>query len=210
MIRHGCAVLWLLASLVVACGEDTASSSSPGPSSATDATTSDNLSDGAVAQQCEDGSVELRFVVDDTANKSYGAGEMIWTGSFTWDEPSNTLAYATSWLPEEGPYPPLFDDGPRSTGGHEPEGSAAGDHVWGVSVCYVIEQTRTLSYGLLNDDLRWIWDGPNGSLEVTQDAQGVIEVPGMTLAAHGDRDFRLMLQLDDLHSDYQGSITTDD
>ena len=210
MSRLGYGVLWLVISLVAACGEDSSSSGGSEPAPSTDVVASDGASDGGVVGGCEAGAVELTLVVDDTANKTYGDGELIWTGSFAWDETSNTLAYATSWLPEEGPYPPLFDDGPRSSGGHEPEGSSPGDHIWGVSVCYVIEQTRTLSYGLLNDDLRWIWEGPNGTIEVTQDATGLIAVPGMTIAEHGDRDFRLMLQLDALHSDYQGSITTDD
>lgn len=210
MIRHACAALWLFTCLLGACGEDTSSSGEPGPSPSADAVGSDALLEdgGTPAAGCADGSVGLRFMVDDTANKTYGPGELIWTGSFAWDEASNTLAYATSWLPEEGPYPPLFDDGPRSAGGHEPEGSVAGDHVWGIAVCYVAEQTRTLSYGLLNDELRWIWEGPNGTIEVAEEAEGTLDVPGMAIAAHGDRDFRLMLQLDELHSDYQGSITT--
>jgi hypothetical protein len=166
--------------------------------------------DVSLSQGCPAGAVTLNFVVDDTANQTYGGAELIWTGSFAFDATTNHIVFATSWLPEEGPYPGLFDDGPRSDGGHEPPGSTAGDHIWGTSVCYVAEQSRTLSYGVLNGDFRWIWTGPNGLLDVAEGAGGSVDVPGMTLGAHGDRDFRLFLDLAALHSDFQGSITTDD
>ena len=210
--RNVCAAACLAISLSAGCGEDASTSPSPTSEPAADGGSGDVASsDAATAVTgCETGAVELVFVVDDTANKTYTDGELIWTGSFSWEESENTLTYATSWLPEEGPFPPLHDDGPLSEGGHEPEGSVAGDHIWGVSVCYVPEQTRTLSYGLLNGDLRWIWEGPNGTIEVSDDAEGPITVPGMAIGAHGDRDFRVTLALDELHADYLGSITVED
>ncbi len=153
---------------------------------------------------CPAGFATLTFSVDDSANQTYGAGELIWTGSFAWDEATNTLQYATSWLPEEGPYPTLHDDGPRSEGGHEPEGATAGDHVFGVAVCYQADQDRTFAYGALNDDLRWIWVGPNGVFDIPKGSTEVIDVPGMTITPHGDRDFRVHLDMAGLHPDFEG------
>lgn len=158
----------------------------------------------APGELCPEDHVRLTFRVDDTANQTYELGELIWTGSFAFDETSRVLTYATSWLPDQGPYPLLYDDGPWDAGGHEPLGATAGDHIFGVAVCYRPDEPRTFAYGLLNGDLRWIWSGPNGQFEVEAGAAGVIDVPGMTIPAHGDRDFRLMLDLAGLHPDFEG------
>jgi hypothetical protein len=161
-------------------------------------------SDASSASSCPSGFVNLTFSVDDTANKTYGDDELIWTGSFSWDEATNVLTYATSWLPEEGPYPSLKDDGPQSAGGHEPEGSEAGDHVFGASVCYKASEDKLFDYGVLNDELRWIWIGPNGQIEVKAQSEGIIDVPGFTLSEHGELDFKALLDLGALHSDFEG------
>jgi hypothetical protein len=51
------------------------------------------------------GGLILTFEVDDSANQTFGDGEIVWTGSFSWDQASNSVVYATSWLPSDGPYP---------------------------------------------------------------------------------------------------------
>ena len=89
------------------------------------ATGSDN--DGATSEALDENTVKLVFAVDDSANQTYTDGQMRWTGSFAWDETSNFIAFASSWLPTDGPYPALYDDGPISEGGHEAEGAVAGD-----------------------------------------------------------------------------------
>lgn len=163
------------------------------------------LPDGAGV--CPAGHATLTFRVNDSANATYGPGELIWTGSFSWDEATNVLTYATSWLPEEGPYPPLFDDGPISMGGHEREGEDAGDHAWSVAVCYLADQDRLLSFGLLNSDLRWIWEGPNGTLDVPAGTTGTIDAGTFEIGAHGDRDLKIFLDLDALHPDFAGTVS---
>jgi hypothetical protein len=158
----------------------------------------------AIPSPCSDDQLTLTFAVDDRANKTYSVGKLIWTGSFSYDGADNTLTYAVAWNPEDGPYPLLYDDGPISEGGHEAEGAEANDHIFSVAVCYVAEDDRLLAYGLLNDDLRWIWTGPNGTIQIDAGATGRIDLPMMTIGAHGDLDMRLYLDLNEggLHPDY--------
>ena len=160
----------------------------------------DDVADGPSA--CPQGSVTLTMRVDDSANRTYGEGDLLWTGSFSFDENTNSVTYATAWQPTDGPYPLLFDDGPISEGGHEAEGEVAGDHIFSVAVCYVAEQDRLIAYGVLNDDLRWIWQGPNGLLEVPANASGRLDAEGLVIEEHGDRDVELTLDLNALHPDY--------
>ena len=155
-----------------------------------------------VDETCPPGQVVLTFAVDDSANQTYSDGELLWTGSFAHDAATNTLAFASSWLPEEGPYPLLWDDGPISDGGHEPEGAAAGDHVFGAAVCYLAEQDRVFAYGALNADLRWIWVGPNGQIEIPAGTTGRIDFPGLALEPFGDRDFKVFLDTGALHESF--------
>ena len=204
-----CTPVLLLAAtpwLVASCGGD--ASSGPAADVADVGTDVGPIDGTGPPATCPADHVTLTFTVDDSANQTYTAGELTWTGSFAWDEAQNILVYATSWLPEEGPYPLLHDDGPRSDGGHEPEGGVAGDHVFGVAVCYLADQHRTFAYGVLNGDMRWIWSGPNGVLEVPAAATGTMEAPGLVIGAHGDRDFRIFLDLTSLHGDYAG-VTAD-
>ncbi|MGB0591451.1 MAG: IPT/TIG domain-containing protein [Myxococcota bacterium] len=161
-----------------------------------------------VVPHCEAGQVSLTMSVDDSANQTYEEGELLWTGSFAFDVTTNTIAYATAWQPTDGPYPPLWDDGPISSGGHEAEGHIAGDHIFSVAVCYAPEQDRLISYGVLNEDMRWIWQGPNGLLNVPIDASGQLNAEGLVIPAHGDRDIEVTVDLAALHPDY-ASISLD-
>lgn len=155
------------------------------------------------------GSAALRFRVDDSANRTYQDGQMKWTGSFRWDAATNTIAYATSWLPTDGPYPPLYDDGPWSAGGHEPEGATAGDHVFECEVWFLAEEDTTFEYGALNEFDRWIWVGPNGVVSVPKGSTDTIEVPGLTLPAFGDVDLKVTLDLKALHADFSDIVPYD-
>ncbi len=144
----------------------------------------------------------LRFRVDDTANRTYQDGQLKWTGSFAWDAATNTIQYATSWLPTDGPYPPLYDDGPWSAGGHEPEGATAGDHVFECEVWFQADEDTTFEYGALNEFDRWVWIGPNGVVTVPKGSTDTIEVPGLVLPAFGDVDLKGTLDLAALHPDF--------
>jgi hypothetical protein len=135
----------------------------------------------------------LTFAVDDSANKTFEDGQIVWTGSFSWDEKSNTITYATSWLPTDGPYPPLYDDGPVSKGGHEQEGATKGDHIFSTQVKYAPTEDRLIEYGALNELGNWMWVGPNGKLEIQKGQSGVVAVPGMKLPKHGDIDLKVTL-----------------
>ncbi len=149
-----------------------------------------------------EGTAALRFRVDDTANKTYKDGQLKWTGSFAWDAATNTIRYATSWLPEDGPYPPLYDDGPWTEGGHEPLGAVAGDHIFECEVWFRAEEETTFEYGVLNEFDRWVWIGPNGVVTVPKGSTDTIEVKGLTLPAFGDVDLKVTLDIQALHGDF--------
>lgn len=139
------------------------------------------------------GGLTLTFEVDDSANQTFADGEIVWTGSFSWDQASNTIVYATSWLPSDGPYPPLYDDGPISAGGHEREGATKGDHIFSTQVGFVPSEDTTLEYGALNELGNWMWSGPNGALQIKKGQTGVVQVPGMKIAKHGSIDLKITL-----------------
>ncbi len=149
-----------------------------------------------------EGFAALRFRVDDTANRTYQDGQLKWTGSFSWDAATNTIVYATSWLPTDGPYPPLYDDGPWEAGGHEPPGATARDHVFECEVWFQADEDTTFEYGVLNEFDRWVWIGPNGVVTVPKGSTDTIQVPGLTLPAFGDVDLKVTLDLAGLHADF--------
>ncbi len=148
------------------------------------------------------GSAALRILVDDSANATYGNGQMKWTGSFSWSAADNTISFATSWLPTDGPYPPLYDDGPMSAGGHEPEDAVAGDHLFEAEVWYVAEADTTFEYGVLNEFDRWIWIGPNGQVDVPAASTDTIACAGLLLPAFGSVDLKLTLDVNALHENF--------
>src|SRR5437870_6132320 len=77
------------------------------------------------------GTVAVNFSVDDTANKVFAAGDLKWKGSMIYDTATNKVTKDDTW---GGPYATLFDDGPWTNGGHEPDGATKGDNIWGVTV----------------------------------------------------------------------------
>lgn len=137
--------------------------------------------------------VWLTFEVDDSANKTFADGDIKWTGSFKWDSKTNTITPATSWLPTDGPYPLLYDDGPMSEGGHEKEGAKKGDAIFSVAVKFIPTEDTTFEYGALNEFDNWMWIGTNGQLKVKKGATGTIDAKGLVLPKHGSIDLKLEL-----------------
>lgn len=139
------------------------------------------------------GPVWLTFEVDDSENKTFEDGDIKWTGSFSWDAASNTIQPASSWLPTDGPYPVLYDDGPISAGGHEHEGASKGDHIFSTAVKFDAKEATVFEYGALNEFDNWMWVGPNGKLEVPAGASGTLAAAGLKLPKHGGADVKLVL-----------------
>jgi hypothetical protein len=156
------------------------------------------------------GFAALSMVVDDSANKTYRDGQMEWNGSFVYDEITNTVSYSASWLPEEGPYPPLYDDGPISVGGHEAEGQAACDGIFSAQVYFDAAEETTFEYGLINEFDNWIWVGGNGQVTVPAGSDADFAVAGLTIPPFGDIDLRVTLDTGSLHPDYASFDPTQD
>src|SRR5437660_1372237 len=91
------------------------------------------------------GTVAVNFSVDDTANKVWKDKEMVWKGAMIYDAATNKISYDSNW---GGPWAPLYDDGPWTAGGHEPDGATAGDHVFGVTVFAPNAAAQSYAYGL--------------------------------------------------------------
>jgi hypothetical protein len=144
--------------------------------------------------------VAISFSIDDSANKTYTAGELQWKGSFTYDDATRILTHDAGWGGGTGPYPTLYDDGPWSAGGHEPAGETAGDSVWGITVFFPIPDTDTnFEYGAQNSDGGWIWTGDgNGTFSVTAGATNPITATGMSIEPFGKIDLRLSLDVNAL------------
>ncbi len=142
----------------------------------------------------------LTFEVDDSANQTFADGEIVWTGSFAWDSKTNTVVYATSWLPTDGPYPALYDDGPISKGGHEREGATKGDHVFSTQVLYAATADTIIEYGALNELGNWMWIGPNGQVPIAKGKTGIVAFAGMKIAKHGAIDLKVALDTTKLNA----------
>jgi len=108
----------------------------------------------------------------------------------TWSGGTTKMEWAT-----------LYDDGPWTAGGHEPDGSKAGDNKWGVTVFATppVTGSQTYEYGLIdvvyetNFGNGWIWKGSNGQFVLTAGDTTPIDAPGMTLAAFGTVDMKLVV-----------------
>lgn len=113
------------------------------------------------------GHVAINFSIDDSAHPTYtSASDLIWKGSFAYDVATRTITYDGTWT---GPFPSVYDDGPWTTGGHEPMGATADDHVWGTTVWFPSPSSAVdFQYGA-NSGGRfgtWIWVGANGTFTV--------------------------------------------
>jgi hypothetical protein len=153
-------------------------------------------------QQQPAGTVALSFSIDDTAGRTYttagissdpNAGTLQWKGSFTYDYSTRRLTYAPDWGLGNGPYPPLYDDGPWNVGGHEPLGATAGDHTWGVTAYMTIPTVDTrVQYGA-QDENGWIWSATNGELLVPANQTLPLTAAGMSIPGPGTIDLKLTI-----------------
>lgn len=144
----------------------------------------------------------ITFYVDDRANKTFKDGEMKFTGSFAWNEADNTITFSSSWLPTDGPYPLLYDDGPISQGGHEMEGAVAQDRIFSTEVWYFAEEDETFNYGVLNELDFWMWEGPNGEFTVPKGSTDLFECTPLVLAAFGLIDIKVTVDIKKLNSNF--------
>jgi hypothetical protein len=138
--------------------------------------------------------VAVNFTVDDTATKVYTAGQLQWKGSMKHDSTTRKVTKDGTW---GGPFATLYDDGPWSAGGHEPEGAVAGDNKWGITVFVTPPATGTegYEYGLIDHAFGdgWIWVGTNGTFSVAAGATAAITATGITLPKFGTTDMQLVL-----------------
>jgi len=154
------------------------------------------------------GTVVVNFTVDDTANKVFTAGQLKWKGSMIYDPTTNMVTYDGTWSGGTTKYEwaVLYDDGPWTAGGHEPDGAKAGDNKWGVAVFATPPVTGgdTYEYGLIDMVYEtdfgngWIWTGPNGQFLVSAGATAAINAPGITLPAFGTVDMKLVIDSNNL------------
>ncbi|TMA30403.1 MAG: hypothetical protein E6J88_05855 [Deltaproteobacteria bacterium] len=155
------------------------------------------------------GTTAVNFSVDDTANKVYtdstlpdggvGPSDLQWKGAMLYDPATNKVSADSSW---GGPFAALYDDGPWTAGGHEPEGSSGGDHIFGVTVFVTPPASGsgdTYSYGLNDGSIKltstvidpngWIWpSSTNGSFTVAPGATAPVKADGVALKKFGTTD----------------------
>ena len=143
--------------------------------------------------------VALNFSIDDSG-QTYTSGQLRWKGSFSYDATTRMFTPGTSWC-EGTDCIELFDDGPYTAGGHEPPGSVAGDHKWGITAFMTVPQAETtIDYGAINED-GWIWVGDNGQIIVPAGQTAPMTATGMAIPGFGTTDLRITLDTTQLASD---------
>lgn len=158
------------------------------------------------------GAIAVSIIVDDAATKVYSDAQLVWAGSMVYNGATNMITPDPSWA---GPWPQLYDDGPMSAGGHEPEGAVAGDHKFGAVVFVMPPDSgaTTYQYGMVDETYAttygngWIWQGPNGSFTVYAGATADQQVSGMTLKL-GTTDVQLVLDSNYLDSSATWDLST--
>jgi hypothetical protein len=149
------------------------------------------------------GTAVLNFIIDDSANKTWGAGDLEWKGSFVTNPTTRVVTFDGNWT---GPYPQMYDDGPWSAGGHEPASAVAGDHKWGTTVFAKIPTdggVTKFEYGAqttatANPANSWIWTGNgNGKFDVGA-ATTVVNGTTLVLAPWGTTNLKLVLDANNL------------
>lgn len=148
--------------------------------------------------------IALNFTIDASGRPDFYADEDLeWKGSFSYDKETRILTYSSDWAGGTGPYAPLYDDGPWTAGGHEPEGATAGDDKFGITAFIAIpEEELKLEYGAQTKAGGWVWVGDNGSVMVPTKAGEAITAEGLKLSPEGTNDLRLTLDTAALEGDY--------
>ncbi|MFH1529846.1 MAG: IPT/TIG domain-containing protein [Pseudomonadota bacterium] len=149
-----------------------------------------------------EGYARITFFVDDRASETFQDGDIKWTGSFAWSAADNSIEFATSWLPTDGPFPLLYDDGPVTDGGHEMGEAVAGDHIFSTEVYFKAEAATTFQYGVLNELDFWMWEGPNGEFTIPTGSTGSFHAEGLVLQPFGAIDLKVTVDTNDLHPDF--------
>ena len=149
-----------------------------------------------------EGYARITFFVDDRASETFQDGDIKWTGSFAWNAADNSIVSATSWLPTDGPYPVLYDDGPVTDGGHEMGEAVAGDHIFSTEVYFKAEEATTFQYGVLNELDFWMWEGPNGEFTIPAGGTGTVHAEGLVLQPFGPIDIKITVDTGALHPDF--------
>ena len=184
--------LAMAGALVAGCGDDGGTNTPDANTGGADA----RPADGGAGFQQPSGTVPVNFTVDDSINKVYAAGDLEWKGSMIYDPATRKITHDSTW---GGPWAPLYDDGPWTSGGHEPAGSTANDNKWGVTVFATPPATgsQVYEYGLEDADYRtafgngWVWVGGNGMFTVNSGATSPVSAQGMTFGAFGTTDLQI-------------------
>ena len=169
------------------------------------------------------GTVAVNFSIDDTANKIYtqpakGPSDLQWKGAMIYDPATNKVSMDATW---GGPFAALYDDGPWTSGGHEPDGATAGDHIFGLTVFVTPPASGagdTYAYGLQDGSIvtgavvtnanGWIWKGDNGSFTVAPGATAAIKADGLTLKKFGSTDVQFAVDTSKVTGTYDTSVMT--
>jgi hypothetical protein len=99
-------------------------------------------------------------------NRTFVFGQLLWKGAMRYTAATRVIVPDSTW---SGPWAPLYDDGPWTSGGHEPAFAVAGDHRWGITVFVTPDANvaQVFEYGLHNAATNtWAWVGPNGRFTV--------------------------------------------
>jgi hypothetical protein len=145
--------------------------------------------------------IPVNFTVDDSVNQVFANAEMQWKGSFQYDAATRVAYYDGTWNGGNGPFAPLYDDGPWTAGGHEPIGSTAGDHKLGATIfVHPHAAVEHWEYGLVDHAFGdgWIWIGANGKFDVNPGATQPIPATGQTMPAFGTVDLKLTIDTNNL------------
>ncbi len=149
------------------------------------------------------GTVAVNFSVDDSVNKDWKAGELEWKGQVQFNPTTRIGTYNSDWNAQSPGWALLYDDGPwdQDPPGHEPSGSTAGDHKWGVTAFIAPPATGTQDFGYgLRDATNpdrvnggWVWIGNAGSFSIAAGRATPLTAPGMTFPTHGTIDMKLVI-----------------
>lgn len=144
--------------------------------------------------------VAVNFTIDASGRPGfYSDGDLEWKGAFEYDSATRIQIADGNW---DGPFAPLYDDGPWTTGGHEPKGAVAGDDKFGITVFMAVPtEDQTYEYGAQTKAGGWIWPaGDNGSFTLVANSTAEVTADGLTLTPEGTYDLRLTVDTKNLGS----------